>query len=363
MTTVRICLKSIQSNYEYAKSLAPAKCMAVIKANAYGHDMIKVAQALEGAGVDGLAVANMNEGARLRNAGVNVEPLLILQGANECEVWELALHHRLVPMIHNMSQIDYILSETWPSSMPIWVKVDPGMHRLGISPELCTEQLPKIIAKFGGNNIVLCSHFACSDEYDLAFNMIQLNILKDIQQRFDLPWSMANSGGILAIPKSHGTWNRAGYMLYGNSPLVKAHPNDAALRPAMSLSGPVLAVRNLEPGETVGYSRGYEVTRAPFTRIATVAIGYGDGYPRGARNGTPLMVNGHRVFLAGRVSMDMITVDVTDVEPSVQEGDEVYAWGGGLSVNEVASCCGTIGYELLTKVSARPVREYIGGKI
>mmetsp|Transcript_4977 Transcript_4977/g.7600 ORF Transcript_4977/g.7600 Transcript_4977/m.7600 type:complete len:370 (-) Transcript_4977:121-1230(-) len=359
-TTVYIDLNALKHNYLYAKSLAPnSRTMAVIKANAYGHGMVRAATALSDV-ADGLAVANINEGIKLREHGIQVEPLLILQGANDVVAWEQALSHRLTPMVQNESQIAYALSSSWPSSVPIWVKVDTGMHRLGLPPALCDAIIPSLVNKFGKNGFVLCSHFACSDEVGLSFNTEQLEVLRDIQRKHDLQqWSIANSGGILSIPESHGAWNRAGFMLYGNSPLQEPHPNDKPLKPVMTLTGPVIAVRDLPPGEHVGYSRTFTTSRVPTTRIATVAMGYGDGYPRHAPNGTPVLIKGQRAPLAGRVSMDMITVDVSDITPPVEVGDEVCVWGNGLSVNEVAEKAGTIGYEVLTKFTDRPKKVYI----
>lgn len=360
-TIAEIDLEALKHNYNHARSLAPSsRTLAVIKANAYGHGMINAAAALVECGVDGLAVANVAEGVALRESGILIEHLIILQGAKDDIAWRTALNHNLSLMVHNELQLEYLLSNKCPSTIPVWVKCDSGMHRLGISPGRCDEVIPDILNKFKKENVVLCSHFACSDEVGLPFNMEQLNILKSIQEKYDLHWSMANSGGILSIPESHGTWNRAGYMLYGNSPLQISHPNAMPLKPVMKLTGPVIAVKDVAVGESVGYARYWVATR--LSRIATVAIGYGDGYPRHAPNGTPILVNGRRAQLIGRVSMDMITVDVTDLVDqgvSVCVNDEVCAWGIGLPVDEVAECAGTIGYQLLTGLSHRPEKVFI----
>lgn len=354
--TVKINLDAIVHNYKYAKVLAPhSKAIAVIKANGYGHGALQIAKILEHHNVDGFAVANVQEGINLRENGIKHPNLVILQGPQGREQWKEVHDHNLIPMIHNPDQMAYCLNE-WPQHRPIWVKVDTGMHRLGITPSQAESFLVKSLHKFGKEKLVVCSHFACSDEVGLEFNFEQLDIMCKIQKKLDLNWSIANSGAIMTLPEAHGTWNRAGYMLYGNSPLTSNHPSATNLRPAMNFSAPIIAIREVPPGESVGYSRKWYAER--MSRIATIAVGYADGYPRHARNGTPVIIRNQRAHLAGRVSMDMITVDVTNI-PDAQIGDEVCLWGDGLSINEVASFADTIGYELLTKVTTRPKREYI----
>lgn len=354
--TVKINLDAIVHNYQYAKKLAPnSKTVAVIKANGYGHGAIPIAKVLENNGVDGFAVANVKEGVNLREAGVRHSHLVILQGPQGLGQWKDAHDLNLIPMIHNPDQMAYCLKE-WPHDRPVWIKVDTGMHRLGISPQQAESFLPQCVQKFGKENLVVCSHFACSDEVGLEFNLEQFNILNNIQKKYNINWSIANSGAIMTFPKAYGTWNRAGFMLYGNSPLAVDHPSATNLQPAMTFSAPIIAIREVPPGESVGYSRKWYAER--LSKVATIAVGYADGYPRHAQNGTPVIIRDQRAPLAGRVSMDMITVDVTDI-PNAQLGDEVILWGNGLSVNEVASCADTIGYELLTKVTTRPKKEYV----
>ena len=373
-----------------------------------GHGMVAVAKCLNNE-VDGFAVANMNEGIILRENGIDVETIVILQGANDETAFESSLKYNLIPIIHNEMQLNYILSDKYPTNtttystttipITVWIHVDTGMHRLGMSPEYCDIQIPLLINKFGVRNVVLSSHFACSDEVGLDFNKMQVKQLTELKDKYNLDWSLANSGGILSIPESHGTWNRAGYMLYGNSPLDTVNPGDAILKPAMTLTAPVIALRTVPIGEPVGYSRTWTPDRVSV--IATIAIGYGDGYPRTAPNGTPIILNSQLCPMAGRVSMDMITVDVTDVNPPVCVGDTAYLWGTSkgninsshshnpnentndnendskvsehvqvkdqvkgqvqvdvLAVNSVADHVGTIGYELLTRLLPRTKRVY-----
>ena len=335
----------------------------MIKANAYGHGDVQVAKALMNVHVDGLAVANMAEGLRLRLSGIDdIDTLLVLQGAKTELDWELAKQHNLTVMVHSEAQLDTCLSDKIGPDQRIWVKCDTGMHRVGLSPEVCLSRLPSVVEKFGVDGFVLCSHFACSDEVGLPFNMEQLSILKNIQQKFGVQWSMANSGGIMSIPESHGTWNRAGYMLYGNSPLMAPHPNNDGLRNVMTFSAPIIAIRTVDATESVGYSRQWYPEKN--ARVATVAVGYADGYPRHVPSGTPVLLNGQRMPIAGRVSMDMLSIDITDYAGDVNIGDTVYLWGvdpdgNVLMVNEIAEHAGTIGYELLTKVTTRPRKVYV----
>jgi alanine racemase len=206
------------------------------------------------------------------------------------------------------------------------------------------------------DDIILATHFACADDTANDLTLTQLNIFEAACLGLPGERSAANSAGVLAWPGSHCDWVRPGYMLYGNSPLATAHPNARTLRPVMTLSSAVISLREVVTGETVGYGATWTAMRP--SRIATVCIGYGDGYPRLAPAGTPVLVNGERAPLAGRVSMDMITVDVTDL-PGVSLGDEVILWGAGLAVDEVAEHAGTIGYELTTRMPARTPRVVV----
>ena len=258
-------------------------------------------------------------------------------------------------------QLNFALANTWPSDVPVWLKCDTGMHRLGMTPEDMRRAIPLVEEKFGKSGFVICSHFATSDDVGVEFNTEQLTILRDLQTEFNVEnFSMANSGGIMTIPESHGTYNRLGFMLYGNSPLrIPPAEMEFPLRPAMRVTAPIIALREVPVGETVGYSRAWVALRPSI--IATLPIGYGDGYPRGAQSGKmPVLVHGQRAVLVGRVSMDSITIDVTDVVGAVKIGDEVCLWGDkDLEVNEVAGYANTIGYELLTRVLPRLQKVYI----
>ncbi|NND68269.1 MAG: alanine racemase [Halioglobus sp.] len=348
----RINTQALRANATLARELAPgARVMAVVKANAYGHGSVLTARALRD-NVDAFAVASMEEAVELRDADITA-PILLLQGVFEPRELGVAAGLGLWLMVQNEAQVRWLLDANLPARVHCWLKVDTGMNRLGVTPAA----VPGIIEQLAGSanchdDVVLCTHFAAADNPADSRTAAQLTTFGAI--RFEGPRSAANSAGVLAWPHSHLDWVRPGYMLYGLDPLVASHPAPAGLRPAMTLVSRITAIRDVARGDAVGYG-GTWVARRP-SRIATVTCGYGDGYPRQARNGTPVLVHGQRAALAGRVSMDTLTLDVTDI-PGTALGDEVTLWGDGLPVTEVAPWAGTIGYELTTRMPARVLRR------
>ncbi len=352
-TQARLDLAALRHNLDHAKSLAPAsRVMCVVKANGYGHGALTVARVLAPES-DALAVACIEEAIELREGGIEA-PILLLEGVFEASELALAAEQQLWVMIDNEQQLQWLESAQLSQPVSCWLKIDTGMHRLGIDPARAAEfhQRLRDCDNCGGE-LVTCTHFASAD--DLASNQTreQLALFEQVTQGLPGPRSAANSPGLLGWPDSHYDWIRPGYMLYGNSPFPAPHPNTERLKPVMTLASAVISVRDVAVGESVGYAATWVAERP--SRIATVCIGYGDGYPRLACNGTPVLVNGRRAPLAGRVSMDMITVDVTDLE-NVQIGDEVVLWGDDLPAGEVASHASTIGYELTTRMPARTPR-------
>lgn len=352
-----IDLNALRHNYQLACALAPdARSIAVVKANAYGHGASACARALEPL-APALAVACIEEALELRRAGIR-KPILLLEGPFRADEIALAVEHNFWMMLSNSQQLQWVEDARPQQPLTIWLKADTGMHRLGFqngdfaNAYRTLKALPHVNAE-----IVLASHFAAADELDRDFTNGQIAQFKAILPDDHAPISLANSAGILAWPESHGNWNRPGYMLYGATPLNQQHDNARALQPVMSLTSEVIAVRQVPRGDSVGYGCSWTAQRD--SRIATVAIGYGDGYPRQTPNGTPILINGQQAALAGRVSMDMITVDVTDLDP-VHVGDPVELWGKHLNVNVIAAQCKTIGYELLTRMPLRAPRIYIG---
>ncbi|TRX56876.1 alanine racemase [Thalassomonas sp. M1454] len=356
-----ISKSALRHNFKVAQQLAPnSNNVAIIKANAYGHGAVVVAQILE-QDVQAFGVACIEEALELRVAGIN-KPILLLEGFFSQEEVAIADKMNFWTMVENQQQLDWILTAQCSNSLKVWLKVDTGMHRLGVQPaevESFYQQL------HSSNNvdkaIVLTTHFASADESDSPSTKKQINLFTDIKQSLkaslnlgeDIVTSMANSAGILAWPQAHCDWNRPGFMLYGNSPLDRNTSNGDMLKPVMTLLSEIISLREVKSGEQVGYGGNWTAKRD--SKIATVAIGYGDGYPRIAKNGTPTLVNGSVAPLAGRVSMDMITIDVTDIF-DVKIGDEVTLWGNSLPVNEVAEHASTIGYEALTRMPLRTKR-------
>ena len=350
-TQATLDLDALRHNVALTKQLAPhSRLMAVIKANAYGHGMTVIGKALQPQ-VDALAVACIEEAVELRDAGITI-PILLLEGVFEPAELALASQLQLWLTIANERQLDWLEQATLTQPVSCWLKIDTGMNRKGVPTDramACHQRL--LECNQVRTDPVSFTHFAAADDLDAPLTKRQL-------QRFDQlpvsgPRSAANSAGTLAWPNSHYDWIRPGYMLYGHSPMLERHPAAQGLRPVMTLSSAVVAVRDLPAGESVGYGCTWVAERP--SRIATVTIGYGDGYPRNAPNGTPVLINGQRAPLAGRVSMDMITVDVTDLE-AVQAGDTVILWGQNLPLAEIAERADTIGYELTTRMPARTPR-------
>lgn len=354
-TRATIRLDDIANNYRVAGRLAPAsQSIAVIKANAYGHGMVEVAKTLQDM-VPVFAVAMMEEALQLRDAGIG-RPILVLQGISSAADMVAAVDNECWLLLHQQQQIDWLLTAKLPGPVKVWLKVDTGMHRWGFAPEelerLCAElHLSPNVQK----KPVLCTHLACADDHESPETRKQVSLIRSCAEQYNLAFSIANSAGIMFWPESHAEWNRPGYMLYGLCPTGSIGNGTHGLRPAMTLSSEVFAIRYVKKGEGVGYGQDWVAGRN--SRIGTIPIGYGDGYPRHAPSGTPVLVNGKRVALTGRVSMDAISVDLTDHE-TVDVGDPVELWGQNLSVNEVAASAGTIGYELLTGLTGRVPRFY-----
>lgn len=350
-TAAHINLDAIRSNFSLACSLAPqSKSIAVIKANAYGHGMLRVAEALQDS-APAFAVATVDEAMELRAAGIN-HPLLVLQGATTSAACKVAAANKMTLVVHSFEQVDGLLAAG--VRIPVWLKVDSGMHRLGLAPGRVADARKRLDA--GGVDVqVVCTHLACAEQLDSNATRQQLSCFDSSTSDLGLPRSISNSAGILAWPQSHAEWNRPGYMIYGASPFADDVETARGLQPAMTLRSEIIAIRAVAKGESVGYGARWTAER-PST-IGTVAIGYADGYPRHAQNGTPTLVNGKLAPLAGTVSMDAITVDLTGHE-HVAVGNLVELWGPGVAVNTVAAAAGTVGYQLLSGVSSRVPRIY-----
>lgn len=344
----------LRHNARIVRRLAgTSRVYAMVKAEGYGHGAALVARTLE-AEVDGFGVAVLEEALALHQLGLE-RPLMLLEGFMSREELEVAAKAELETVVHSDWQV--ALLERHPPAgrgLPVWLKLNTGMNRLGVPRHQAESLLARLRVIPGVRLAGVMSHFACADEPEDAMSPSQLESLR--QTAGQLPWSAANSAALCRYPESHGNLVRPGIMLYGSSPLAARTAAELELAVTQRLSARIIAVNQVERGDTVGY--GATWTAPGPARIGVVSIGYGDGYPRHAPNGTPVAVDGERTRLVGRVSMDMITVDLTDL-PRVDVGSEVELWGDTVDVDEVARACGTISYELFCQVTGRVERVIV----
>lgn len=343
-------------NVALARQLAGnAELFAMVKANAYGHGLGLVARTLL-PHVDGYGVAVLEEALTLRQGGID-KPILLLQGImNGIELQE-AVRYSLEVVVHSPWQVAMLCSHVPKTPLKIWLKVDTGMHRLGLPVSDVSEILSRLHVHDNLLVVGLMSHFACADLTTDTLSEDQLELLRSLAERLNLPFSIANSAGLMRHPACQGNRVRPGIMLYGSSPLEGKSAADLNLLATQSLRAKIIAINHVPAGESVGYGSTWAAQRD--SQIAVISLGYGDGYPRHAPNGTPVAIHGVRSPIAGRVSMDLITVDVTGRE-DVRVGDEVELWGDYVPVDEVAALCDTISYELFCQVTDRVGRRVDG---
>lgn len=341
---------ALHHNVQKVREYAPtSKVMAVIKANAYGHGIARIAHQLEGA-VDAFAVARLDEAVRLREANVQSK-ILVLQGINTSQELTVAQRHQLDIVVHCEMQIEQLEAAVLPQLLNIWLKIDTGMNRLGI----LSKQLASLLLRLQRCSVVhpsVCfmTHFANADDIHDDKTGEQIAFFNEILVEYAGEKSSANSAGLTAWPEARQDWVRPGLMLYGVSPLLEKTAKQLSLQPVMSFYSRVIAIKQVKRGDAVGYGSGWVAEKQ--TLIAVVSIGYGDGYPREVRTGTPVLIGHQRVPLIGRVSMDMLTLDISD-HVSVKVGDPVMLWGNKLPIEEIAACAGTIPYTLLCGITAR----------
>jgi alanine racemase len=342
---------ALRKNLLVAKAHAKgAKVWAVIKANAYGHGLERAARALDAA--DGFAVVDFQEAARLRVAGVT-KPILLLEGFFKPADVPLLHKYALTPVIHNPEQVEMFRLAAHPGELDAYVKVNSGMNRLGFTTDSLRPAYNAIRMHPHVRSVTLMTHFADAD--GTVGVKEQLAWFRELTRDYDAPQSLANSAALIRFPETHGAWVRPGIMLYGCSPFADRTAEELGLAPAMTLASELIATQHLQAGERVGYGFSYQA-QGEIT-IGIVACGYADGYPRHAPTGTPVLVNGKRTRTVGRVSMDMIAVDIGDI-PEAYIGTPVTLWGEGLPADEVAAACGTVSYELLCALAPRvPVSE------
>lgn len=365
---------ALRHNHAVARRQAGgSKLWSVIKADAYGHGVLPAAKALQ-ADADGFAVIELEAALALREAGIR-QPMLLLEGFYRPGELPLFAAHGLTPVLHAPWQVDALIAARLPAPLPVYLKVDTGLHRLGLAAAEFATALKRLRAAGCAASITVMTHFADADE-DRGIDE-QMSNFQHIVDGLDLPLSLANSAALLRFPASRGDWARPGIMLYGASPFpARSSAAALGLQPVMSLRSELIAVRDLAVGDRVGYGGTFTAERP--MHIGIVACGYADGYPRHAPTGTPVLVGGRRTRTLGRVSMDKLCVDLTDLEKVAEKvgvgetapnvgsaenaansfaiGTPVTLWGEGLPADEVAAAAGTVAYELFCAVMPRVIR-------
>jgi len=350
-----INLNAIKKNYLYAKSLSPnAKAIAIVKANAYGHGAIKVAGHLEDC-ADCYGVACTEEAIELRNSGIDKTPILLMEGVFEVSEVKLIEKYNLIVTLCNSKQLQWLLDNQFNKSVDVFVKYDSGMGRLGFQGEEFINAINLLEKNEKIGQITLMTHFSSADDINSTSTNEQISNFDKTLYSKKYSASLANSAAIMSLSESHREYTRPGIMLYGSSPFPeKTFLNK--LTPAMTLSSVLISIKSFKAGQSIGYGCRYICKKD--TLIGVVAIGYADGYPRSAEDGTPVYINGVKSKIAGRVSMDMITIDLTGV-PNPQIGDCVELFGENISIDEVAEHCSTISYEIFTKITNRVYKSYV----
>ena len=341
----RIDLSALEHNLQLARRATSARVMAVIKAEAYGHGLLRAAEALNSA--DGFALLDINDAVRLREAGFR-QVILLLEGFFTPDDLPLVAEYDLACVIHSPHQVAMLDNFPRRGKLQVWLKVNSGMNRLGFAPQDVSAVMEKLKTHPAVRDIALMTHFSQADEE--AGVAAQLEVFNALAAPYRVARSLANSAALLRYPATHADWVRHGIMLYGASPFADTTAQQLGLRPVMTLHSEIISVRELKAGERIGYGGMFRAEAA--MRVGVVACGYADGYPRHAPGGTPTLVEGRRTRTLGRVSMDMLSVDLSAL-PDADIGSGVTLWGAGLPVEEVAHAAGTISYELLCALTMR----------
>ena len=354
--TVVVNRRALRHNLQRLRELAPtSNIVAVVKANAYGHGLLESALTLTGA--DAFGVARFEEALRLRAGGIT-KPILLLEGFFKPDDLPTIAAQNFHSAVHSIQQLEALEQATLEQPVRVWMKLDTGMHRLGVRPEEAEAFYQRLSqCKNVCQPVNIMSHFARADELESDATSSQMSVFNHFTENKPGQLSIAASNGILFWPESHFDWIRPGIILYGISPLDNKPWADAlGFQPVMTLRSNLIAVREHKKGEPVGYGGTWTAERD--TCLGVVAMGYGDGYPRCAPSGTPVLVNGREVPIVGRVSMDMISVDLG---PGAQDkpGDSVVMWGDGLLVERIAEITKVSAYELVTRLTSRAVMEYL----
>jgi len=338
-------LRALGNNLAVARRATSARIMCAIKADGYGHGLLRVIEGL--AATDGFAVLNIEDAIRLREAGVR-QTILLLEGCFEVDEIPLLAEYDLTCVIHQAKQVAMLDAYPGRGSLDVWLKVNSGMNRLGVAPQQVAPLIEQLKRHRAVREMTLMTHFANADE---ARGISEpLAVFNDVASPYRVARSLANSAALLRYPQTHADWVRPGIMLYGASPFADTSAHQLGLQPVMTLSSRIIATQELRAGDEVGYGAIFRADRA--MRIGVVACGYADGYPRHAPNGTPILVDGQRTGTVGRVSMDMLGVDITAL-PQADVGSRVVMWGEGMPIEDVAKAAGTISYELMCALTTR----------
>ena len=347
-TTASIHIDALRHNLAQIRSAAPqSKVMAVVKADGYGHGLERVAHALVGA--DAFGVAALSDAQRLRAAGLS-QKIVLLSGFDEASDLEQLRQLSVDTVVHHESQLE-LLSQDCGAPISVWLKMDSGMHRLGFPPDQYQQVYSQLHAMPNvADDIVLMSHFASSDELDNPQTPSQISCFDQYRNAVPGACSLANSSAVFSWPGARRQWLRAGGALYGLTVAAGKTGADFGLKAAMTLSTRLISIQRVKAGERVGYAGLYQCPED--MPVGVAAIGYGDGYPRNIKPGTPALLNGRRVTIIGRVSMDLMTLDLR-AQPDAQVGDPVVLWGEGLPIEEIADAANTISYELTCSITRR----------
>ena len=343
---------ALAHNLAQVRRYAPqSKVIAVVKANAYGHGLLNAARGLKE--TDAFAVLNSSEAVALREAGYQ-HPILLLEGVFSAEEMIMVDRYHLDTVVSHQAQLKWVLESTPNIPLRVYLKLDSGMHRLGFQPQAYAHALQQLANSANVRELILMTHFANADVADGTVAAMQV-----VAQMMPASYarSLANSAAIVQQSHTHADWVRPGIMLYGATPVAEKSASSLGLKPVMTLQSGLIAVQEIAAGESVGYGSLFTADKP--TRVGIVACGYADGYPRHAPTGTPIAVHGKRTRTLGRVSMDMLAVDISDI-PEADIGSTVELWGRQVPVDAVAEASGTIGYELLCALTARVPVKVIG---
>lgn len=349
----RIDAAALRGNLQAVRRLAPgSRILAAVKADAYGHGLVQVAREL--AAADAFGVARLGEALALRAAGVR-NAIVLLEGVVDVAQLAVAREHELEIVVHSAEQLAMLEQQPSGRALAVWLKIDTGMNRLGFELGSAHQALERLRRVAGVGTVRVMSHLACAEQPDSPQTREQLQRFDALTQSWQLERSIGNSAALIDWPQARLDWVRPGLMLYGISPFAGRSAAQLGLRPAMTLTTQLIAVRHVAAGDSVGYGATWRAQRR--SRIAAAAIGYGDGYPATTHSGAPVLVAGKPAVTVGRVSMDLTMIDLTDIE-GTGVGDAVTLWGTGVPVEAVALFAGTISYELICRVGHRVARVW-----